>query len=57
MKNHLRIPGTVEGSFEPYDAPNRALCVNFNTVNFKTRGRTIVSAEQTPLVKVKSGKK
>ncbi len=47
----LRIPGTVEGSLEPYDAPNGALCVNFNTVNFKTHGQIIVSAEpQTPLV-------
>jgi D-alanyl-D-alanine carboxypeptidase/D-alanyl-D-alanine-endopeptidase (penicillin-binding protein 4) len=47
----LIIPGTAEGSLEPYDAPNGALCVNFNTVNFKKNGHTIVSAEpQTPMV-------
>lgn len=45
------IPG-VTSSYEPYDAPNGALCVNFNTVNFKrnTNG-TYASAEpQTPLL-------
>jgi len=30
----LTIPG-VSSSTQPYDAPNGALCVNFNTVNFK----------------------
>jgi serine-type D-Ala-D-Ala carboxypeptidase/endopeptidase (penicillin-binding protein 4) len=46
----LTIPG-ITSSLEPYDAPNGALCVNFNTVHFrKTRG-TYVSAEpQTPLL-------
>ena len=29
------IPGVTDTS-EPYDSPNGALCVNFNTVNFKT---------------------
>ena len=46
----LAIPG-VSTSTNPYDAPNGALCVNFNTVNFKTAGGRIVSAEaQTPLL-------
>lgn len=47
----LIIPG-VTSSCEPYDAPNGALCVNFNTVNFKRNNNgTYVSAEpQTPLL-------
>lgn len=49
----LTIPGTVKGSMQPYDAPNGALCVNFNTVNFKLENKTIVSAEpQTPIVEI-----
>ncbi len=44
------IPG-VTTTLNPYDAPNGALCVNFNTVNFKKRKGTYVSAEpQTPLL-------
>jgi len=45
------IPG-VTSSYEPYDAPNGALCVNFNTVNFKRNNNgAYVSAEsQTPLL-------
>ncbi len=46
----LKAPGTA-ASVEPYDSPNGALCVNFNTVRFKRRGATYVSAEpQTPLL-------
>ncbi|MBW2593264.1 MAG: D-alanyl-D-alanine carboxypeptidase [Deltaproteobacteria bacterium] len=46
----LKTPG-VKASIEPYDSPNSALCVNFNTVRFKRRGTTYVSAEpQTPLL-------
>ncbi len=46
----LVIPG-VSTSTNPYDAPNGALSVNFNTVNFKTLDGRIVSAEpQTPLL-------
>ena len=46
----LVIPG-VSASTNPYDAPNGALCVNFNTVNFRTRKGRFVSAEpQTPLL-------
>ena len=48
----LVVPGT-NPTTQPYDAPNGALSVNFNTVNFK-RGKakdTYVSAEpQTPLL-------
>jgi len=45
------IPGIIP-SYEPYDAPNGALCVNFNTVNFKrNKNGNYVSAEpQTPLL-------
>ena len=45
------IPG-VNTSYESYDAPNGALCVNFNTVNFKrNKNGVYVSAEsQTPLL-------
>ena len=46
----LTIPG-VSSSTQPYDAPNGALCVNFNTVNFKQTNGIYVSAEtQTPLL-------
>jgi D-alanyl-D-alanine carboxypeptidase/D-alanyl-D-alanine-endopeptidase (penicillin-binding protein 4) len=46
----VTIPG-VSGSSEPYDAPIGALCVNFNTVNFRQANKTFVSAEpQTPLL-------
>jgi D-alanyl-D-alanine carboxypeptidase/D-alanyl-D-alanine-endopeptidase (penicillin-binding protein 4) len=46
----LVIPG-ISSSTEPYDAPNGALCVNFNTVNFRRKGDGAVSAEpQTPLL-------
>jgi serine-type D-Ala-D-Ala carboxypeptidase/endopeptidase (penicillin-binding protein 4) len=46
----IRIPGRGR-SAEPYDAPNGALCVNFNTVNFMRRSGQWVSAEpQTPLL-------
>jgi D-alanyl-D-alanine carboxypeptidase/D-alanyl-D-alanine-endopeptidase (penicillin-binding protein 4) len=47
----LTIPGISESS-EPYDAPNGALCANFNTVNFqRTKKGNYISAEpQTPLL-------
>lgn len=46
------IPGVTD-SFEPYDAPNGALCVNFNTVNFKKVNGKYISAEpQTPLLPI-----
>ncbi len=47
----LSIPGVTD-SFQPYDAPNGALCANFNTVAFRRLSDgTYVSAEpQTPLL-------
>lgn len=46
----IMIPGRGNSS-EPYDAPNGALCVNFNTVHFKRQNGEWVSAEpQTPLL-------
>ncbi len=44
------IPG-VTTTLNPYDSPNGALCVNYNTVNFKQKNGAYVSAEpQTPLL-------
>ncbi|MBN2060656.1 MAG: D-alanyl-D-alanine carboxypeptidase [Deltaproteobacteria bacterium] len=44
------IPGR-SNTPQPYDAPNGALCVNFNTVNFRREQGHWVSAEpQTPLL-------
>ena len=49
----ITIPGTAINSLQPYDAPNGALCVNFNTINFKRCGNTYVSNEpQTPLLDI-----
>ena len=46
----LEIPG-VSSSTNPYDAPNGALCVNFNTITFRRSGGRLVSGEpQTPLL-------
>lgn len=46
----LTIPG-ISSSSQPYDAPNGALCVNFNTVYFKRTPSGYASAEaQTPLL-------
>ncbi len=46
----LTIPG-ISSSTQPYDAPNGALCVNFNTVFFKRTPTGFTSAEdQTPLL-------
>ncbi|UCF90041.1 MAG: D-alanyl-D-alanine carboxypeptidase [Desulfobacterales bacterium] len=46
----LTIPG-ITSSYQPYDAPNGALCVNFNTVYFRSSSNGYVSAEpQTPLL-------
>jgi D-alanyl-D-alanine carboxypeptidase/D-alanyl-D-alanine-endopeptidase (penicillin-binding protein 4) len=45
------VPG-IRPSFQPYDAPNGALCANFNTVYFqRTVSGGFISAEpQTPLL-------
>ncbi|MFZ0612140.1 MAG: D-alanyl-D-alanine carboxypeptidase [Desulfobacterales bacterium] len=52
----LVIPG-ISSSTEPYDAPNGALCVNFNTVSFKRENGATISAEpQTPLLPVVRGR-
>jgi len=52
FKTPLVIPGR-QFSDNPYDAPNGALCVNFNTVFFKRRNGAWVSAEtQTPLLPI-----
>ncbi len=50
FKTPIIIPGNTSSS-EPYDAPNGALCVNFNTVFFQSINGSCVSAEpQTPLL-------
>lgn len=51
FEDSIVIPG-VTSTYEPYDAPNGALCVNFNTVYFKRNNSgAYVSAEpQTPLL-------
>jgi D-alanyl-D-alanine carboxypeptidase/D-alanyl-D-alanine-endopeptidase (penicillin-binding protein 4) len=50
FKQPLTVPG-ITSSPQPYDAPNGALCVNFNTVNFERKVEGYVSAEpQTPLL-------
>lgn len=48
----ITIPGVIPDSAQPYDAPNGALCANFNTVFFRrTPGGALVSGEpQTPLL-------
>lgn len=46
------IPGRG-ASDEPYDAPNGALCVNFNTVAFRRlEGRWVSDEPQTPLLPI-----
>jgi D-alanyl-D-alanine carboxypeptidase/D-alanyl-D-alanine-endopeptidase (penicillin-binding protein 4) len=51
FQSPIIIPG-INSSYEPYDAPNGALCVNFNTVNFKrnSNGNFISAEPQTPLL-------
>lgn len=47
----IDIPGASTLSRDPYNAPNGALCVNFNTVLFNRVNGVPVSAEpQTPLL-------
>jgi len=52
FSNPISIPGTSTNSTQPYDAPNGALSVNFNTVNFKTSptGKFVSAEPQTPLL-------
>lgn len=48
----IMIPGRGESN-EPYDAPNGALCVNFNTVAFRRQnGQWVTDEPQTPLLPV-----
>jgi serine-type D-Ala-D-Ala carboxypeptidase/endopeptidase (penicillin-binding protein 4) len=51
FKDPVLIPG-VASTCEPYDAPNGALCVNFNTVNFRrdNNGAYVSAETQTPLL-------
>jgi len=50
FSGQVRVPGTTP-SYQPSDAPNGALCVNFNTVSFKRLNNAYVSdEEQTPLL-------
>ena len=50
FEDGLVIPGRSV-SEEPYDAPNGALCVNFNTVAFRReKGRWLSGEPQTPLL-------
>jgi len=50
FKKPTVIPG-VTRSLEPYDSPNGALCVNFNTVSFRySKGKFISDERQTPLL-------
>ncbi|NVM21571.1 MAG: D-alanyl-D-alanine carboxypeptidase [Desulfobacterales bacterium] len=46
----IHIPGVV-ASTNPYDAPNGAICANFNTVFFKHNqaGRLVSAEPQTPM--------
>jgi len=46
----LTIPG-VSTTAQPYDAPNGALCANFNTVSFRREnGRYVSDEPQTPFL-------
>ncbi len=51
---HFSHPIVIPGrhtTAQPYDAPNGALCVNFNTVFFKKeRGKWVSAEPQTPLL-------
>lgn len=51
FKDPVLIPG-VASTYQPYDAPNGALCVNFNTVNFRrdNNGAYVSAETQTPLL-------
>ena len=51
FEHPLTIPGVTRTS-EPYDAPNGALCANFNTVSFKKdpAGHYVSAESQTPLL-------
>jgi D-alanyl-D-alanine carboxypeptidase/D-alanyl-D-alanine-endopeptidase (penicillin-binding protein 4) len=47
----IQIPGITALPSEPYDAPNGALGVNFNSVHFtRQKGRYVSAEPQTPLL-------
>ena len=47
----LVIDGVKKESLEPYDSPNGAICVNFNTVAYKKMENEIINGEkETPLL-------
>ncbi|MBU0994957.1 MAG: D-alanyl-D-alanine carboxypeptidase [Proteobacteria bacterium] len=53
FKQPVLIPGVKASGYDPYNAPNGALCVNFNTVYFKKDKKTghyITAEPQTPLL-------
>ena len=53
FKQPINIPGIAADTLQPYNAPNGALCVNFNTVDFKRKDGQIISAEpQTPMLPI-----
>lgn len=50
FQHSVKIPGKLN-TLQPYDAPNGAMCVNFNTVAFKmVKGSFVSAEEQTPLL-------
>jgi len=51
FESPIVVPGVSASSHEPYDAPNGAICVNFNTVSFICKNGECVSGEsQTPFL-------
>ncbi|MCP3926845.1 MAG: D-alanyl-D-alanine carboxypeptidase [Desulfobacterales bacterium] len=52
FKKNITIPGVIKNSSQPYDAPNGAICSNFNTVFFEKNktGKFISGEKQTPLL-------
>lgn len=52
FKQPIEIPGIEKNDYNPYNSPNGALSVNFNTVFFKKdgEGRCVSAEPQTPLL-------
>ncbi len=48
----INVPGAASRSVQPYDAPNGAISINFNTVHFKqdANGNYVSAEPQTPLL-------
>jgi len=51
FQSDIRVPGTTR-TYNPYDARNAALCVNFNTVCFQRtrKGKLVTGEPHTPLI-------